>query len=79
MSLRIIGTGFGRTGTYSLKAALEQLNLGPCYHMEHVLQNMPTHVPLWNSTIDGDVNTEKLFEGMLSAVDWPSASFYQEL
>ena len=39
MTLRIIGAGFGRTGTNSLKLALEQLGVGPCHHMFEVRDN----------------------------------------
>ena len=31
--LQVLGVGFGRTGTYTLKRALETLGFGPCYHM----------------------------------------------
>ena len=37
MSLKVIGAGLGRTGTLSLKVALEQIGFGPCYHMAEVL------------------------------------------
>ena len=40
--LKVIGAGFGRTGTSSLKAALEELGFGPCYHMYEVFIN-PGH------------------------------------
>jgi hypothetical protein len=36
MTLEVIGAGFGRTGTMSLKVALEELGFGPCYHMTEV-------------------------------------------
>ncbi len=36
MNLKVIGAGFGRTGTHSLKIALEMLGLAPCYHMVEV-------------------------------------------
>ena len=42
--MRVIGAGFGRTGTLSLKLALERLGFGPCYHMEEVIRH-PAHVP----------------------------------
>jgi hypothetical protein len=45
MTLAIIGSGFGRTGTMSLKRALEELGFGPCHHMEEVLTN-PEQVAL---------------------------------
>jgi Sulfotransferase domain len=53
MSLAVIGAGVGRTGTYSLKLALEQLGYGPCHHMEEVLKDPPTQVPLWLSAAQG--------------------------
>jgi Sulfotransferase domain len=40
--VRVIGSGFGRTGTASLKAALETLGSGPCYHMIEVFRH-PEH------------------------------------
>lgn len=39
MGLKVIEAGFGRTGTQSLKSALEELGFGRCYHMEEVLKN----------------------------------------
>ena len=39
MALEIIGAGFGRTGTKSLKTAIDMLGLGPCYHMTEVVKN----------------------------------------
>lgn len=77
--LRVIGAGFGRTGTYSLKTALQQLGAGPTYHMMEVLSH-PEHVPLWEAAGDGKpVDWEKLFEGYTSALDWPASAFYREL
>ena len=32
--LSVIGAGVGRTGTLTLKLALERLGVGPCYHMK---------------------------------------------
>ncbi|MEY3042194.1 MAG: hypothetical protein RLZZ174_1276, partial [Pseudomonadota bacterium] len=52
MSLKVIGAGFGRTGTLSLKLALEQLGFGPCYHMVEVFKH-PTHIPLWRKAHAG--------------------------
>ena len=48
MSIRVIGAGWSRTGTYSLKRALEQLGFGPCYHM-HELFTQPEHVTHWEA------------------------------
>jgi len=79
MELKVIGLGLGRTGTYSLKTALEQVGLGPCHHMERVAQNMPVQLPLWNALLENPTNFEAAYEGMQSAVDWPTAAFYKEL
>ena len=53
MTMQIIGAGVGRTGTYSLKLALNALGLGPCHHMDEVLHHMPTQVPLWSAAAAG--------------------------
>ena len=79
MELKVIGLGLGRTGTYSLKTALESLELGPCHHMERVAQNMPVQLPLWNEALHQQPNFDAIYAGMQSAVDWPTAAFYREL
>lgn len=79
MPLQVIGAGVGRTGTYSLKLALNELGLGPCHHMEEVLINAPTQMPLWVAASDGNPDWETIFEGYESAVDWPTARFFREL
>ena len=79
MALKVIGAGVGRTGTYSLKLALEQLGLGPCHHMEEVIKNPPVNVPLWHAAAQGKPDWDAAYEGYTSAVDWPTASFWREL
>jgi hypothetical protein len=78
MTLKVIGAGFGRTGTMSLKLALEQLGFGPCYHMVEVFKNPPA-AQWWADAADGNPDWEKIFEGYNSTVDWPNATFYAEL
>ena len=79
MRLEVIGAGFGRTGTMSLKVALETLGLGPCYHMSEVFAN-PQHVELWEAAARGvPVHWEELFRGYRATVDWPGAALYEEL
>ena len=79
MSLAVIGAGFGRTGTMSLKLALEHLGLGPCYHMRELLAH-PAQDPVWHAATRGErVDWDALFEGYGSAVDWPVAAFWQQL
>lgn len=79
MTLKVIGTGVGRTGTYSLKLAINQLELGPCHHMEDVLHNMPVQVPLWSAAAAGTPDWSPIYDGFQSAVDWPTACFFREL
>jgi hypothetical protein len=79
MEIKVIGLGLGRTGTYSLKTALEHLGFGPCHHMERVAQNMPVQLRLWNELLKNPTNFESAYEGMQSAVDWPTSAFYKEL
>ncbi|MDH3378503.1 MAG: sulfotransferase family protein [Gammaproteobacteria bacterium] len=79
MTLKIIGTGFGRTGTNSLKLALEQLGFGPCHHMYEVRDN-PEQLPWWENAARGDrVDWDVVFANYASCVDWPSARFWREL
>ena len=79
MAISVIGAGFGRTATMSLKLALEQLGFGPCHHMEEVLHNRPTQLPLWEAALRGDADWAAVYEGYPSAVDWPTAGFFREL
>src|SRR5215212_7838314 len=80
MSLEVIGAGFGRTGTMSLKVALEQLGYGPCYHMVELFEH-PDHVERWEAAVRGEepVDWEEVFAGYRATVDWPGAAFYKEL
>jgi len=79
MALQVIGSGFGRTGTMSLKRALEQLGFGPCHHMEEVLAH-PEQVPHWQAVVAGRaVNWDEVFAGYRSQVDWPGAHVWREL
>jgi len=79
MTLHVIGAGVGRTGTYSLKLAIDQLGLGRCHHMEEVILNMPAQVPHWAAAVSGHPDWEAIYKGYESAVDWPTAGFFREL
>lgn len=79
MSLNLIGAGVGRTGTYSLKLAINQIGLGPCHHMEEVLHNMPEQVPLWSAAASGQPDWSRIYFGYKSSVDWPTACFFRDL
>jgi len=79
MTMQIIGAGVGRTGTYSLKLAINQLQFGPCHHMDEVLHNMAVQVPLWSAAVAGSPDWSKIYNEYKSAVDWPTACFFREL
>lgn len=79
MPLEIVGAGLGRTGTNSLKVALEQLLGAPCYHMIEVF-GRPDDVAVWRRAIDGTpADWDALFTGYRAAVDWPVAAFWREI
>jgi Sulfotransferase domain len=79
MALSVIGAGFGRTGTLSMKMALEQLGLGRCYHMVEVFDH-PEHVALWRAAADGEpIDWDGLFAGYGAVVDWPACYFWRQL
>ena len=79
MNLEVIGASFGRTGTLSLKAALEELGFGPCYHMRELYEH-PEHVGQWRAAMRGEpVDWERVLGGYRATVDWPGCTFYEEL
>ncbi|HVN84201.1 MAG TPA: sulfotransferase [Candidatus Binatia bacterium] len=79
MALHVVGAGLGRTGTLSLKAALERLLGDPCYHMVEVLRH-PEHIPAWRAAANGAMpDWTALLHEYRAAVDWPAASFWPEL
>lgn len=79
MTLEVIGTGFGRTGTDSMREALNMLGFGPCHHMFEVTDN-PVMKARWRAFMDSDTpDWSALFEGYRSCVDWPSAHYWREL
>ena len=79
MALSLIGAGFGRTGTLSLKAALETLGIGPCYHMLEVAAH-PGHIAEWDQIADGARDRwDELFDGYTATVDWPACRYWREL
>ncbi|HYK52885.1 MAG TPA: sulfotransferase [Candidatus Eremiobacteraceae bacterium] len=78
MDVQVIGAGFGRTGTLSLKTALDTLGFGPCYHMVEVIEK-PEHAVAWYRTCHGGSVDFSLFEGYRSIVDWPAVHYWREL
>ena len=77
--LKVIGAGFGRTGTLSLKNALEHLGFRPCYHMTELFSN-PRANEQWEAIARGEpVDLKKVLEGYQASVDWPACAVYKEL
>jgi hypothetical protein len=79
MPLKVIGTGMGRTGTYSLKLALEQLGFGKCYHMAELFENPQGLVYFEKAERGEEVDWDTLFDGYHSAVDYPVARYYKQI
>jgi hypothetical protein len=79
MTLRVVGSGLGRTGTKSLKEALELLLGAPCYHMMECF-GRPDDPPRWTAAMRGeDVDWDDVFAGYAATVDWPSAACWKDL
>ncbi|GAA2718664.1 MULTISPECIES: sulfotransferase family protein [Streptomyces] len=75
----IIGAGLGRTGTTSLKRALEILGYGPAYHTREIFRD-PARLAHWEAAVSGrTVDWDAVFAGYRSTVDWPGAAFWKEL
>ena len=94
MPLKVIGAGFGRTGTLSLCSALNQLGF-PCYHMSELFEKAPhppsspfskenmSHVDFWHKVANGKAGTqydwERVFSRYAATVDYPGCSVWREL
>lgn len=79
MALRVIGAGFGRTGTDSMRWALNMLGFGPTHHMFEVVEH-PRQKELWRALAKGATpDWERLFAGYHACVDWPSAHYWRDL
>ncbi len=79
MALKVIGAGLGRTGTLSLKLALETLGFGPCYHAMEVAATVRRSLPLWNEAIHGRPDWDAIFDGYAATTDYPGCCFWREL
>ena len=79
MGLQVVGAGLGRTGTTSLKGALERLLGGPCYHMIETHQR-PADRIVWERAFRGDPpDWVEFFAGYRATVDWPSAGVWHQI
>lgn len=79
MTLEVIGAGLGRTGTLSLKLALEYLGIGPCYHAMEIPMAEFRPIPLWRDAIEGRPDWDAIFAGYRSTTDYPGCCFWPEL
>jgi hypothetical protein len=79
MALSVIGSGLGRTGTLSLKPALEALGVGRCYHMVEAMAEMDAATLQWSAAAAGRPSWPAIFKGYSACVDWPAVTFYHQL
>ena len=78
MELQVVGVGLGRTGTNSLKLALERLLGGRCHHMIEVFAD-ERQFPMWQAATTGVPDWDAIYDGFVATVDWPGAAFWREL
>jgi hypothetical protein len=79
MGLQVIGAGWSRTGTFSLRKALSILGFGPCYHMHDVFERREHHA-LWRQAAAGKLDDwEAILGGYQSVTDAPPCLFWREL
>lgn len=79
MALQVIGAGLGRTGTLSLKIALEQLGFAKCHHMIEILADVRRLDPLWEQAAQGRPDWDAIFTGFASTADYPACRYWREL
>ncbi len=77
--LKVIGVGYGRTGTTSLKHALGLLGHSPCHHMSELIDNEALSQKWYDVTFNDNREWNKVFEGYQATLDWPSTSYWREL
>lgn len=79
IAVRVVGAGLGRTGTNSLKVALQRLLGGRCYHMHELLER-PDDTEHWERAAAGEFATwEWLWQDYVATIDFPAAMFWREL
>lgn len=80
--MKLIGVGFGRSGTMSLKGAIEQLGANPCFHMIDLImgESKERDLAYWERIAAGeDVDWHEVFDGWQATVDWPACRYWREL
>jgi hypothetical protein len=79
MSIQIIGAGFPRTGTTTLKQALQILGYNDTYHFKDLIANSEK-LRHWQELEDhGKTDFNRLFEGFKATVDFPGYPYYKIL
>ena len=79
--MRVICAGWGRTGTRSLKYALQTLLKQPAYHMQNILLSK-RDAKLWYDIIFNKpkkINWDAIYNGYGACLDFPSCNYYKEL
>ncbi len=78
MSIKFIGAGLPRTGTNTLKRALETLGYAKTYHMKELLNN-PEKLSYWLSMeSSGTMDYDTIYDGFVASVDFPCYPWYKE-
>ena len=79
MAIEVIGAGFSRTATFSLKFALEHLGFAPCHHFSEIFAGGQRKVSQWLEVIAGRPDWEAVFDGFHATVDTPACNYWREL
>lgn len=77
--LQVIGVGLHRTGSMSVKAALERLGFGPCYHGMEALRRCADGEHWLAAYEAGAVDWSVIFDGYRATLDWPTIYFWEQL
>ncbi|KZT51674.1 TPR repeat-containing protein-like protein [Calocera cornea HHB12733] len=77
--LRVIGAGLGRTGTSSMKEALEILGFGPCHHMSELTGKVGRCWEFVAAYHGKPTDWREMMAGWVSTVDTPTTDFVPEL
>ncbi|MEV0235364.1 sulfotransferase family protein [Nonomuraea sp. NPDC050786] len=77
--LKVVGASYGRTGTSSVRLALEILGFGPCHYMRELFTS-PAHAEEWLRVAEGGApDWKRLLDGFASTIAWPAAFWWREL
>ncbi len=80
MGLRVVGAGLPRTGTESLRWAIQHLLGGRCYHMGAIDGHPFDLGDGWRTALAGGrMDGADMLDGYIAAVDWPASMFWRDL